>query len=318
MAAPPPDPVYVMKGTMGPVHCLLFRISPHYEHIYAGAESGSVHIWDLQKNRELLKLNSSEAPCHGIQIFGDENLVTQRKGGALNFWQAHDSRWEVTKTVKTNYYAFCRCQKSTENTMFIPLNNSKIGLFSLKTYETEIELDPLSFPDIDKLGDVMAMKPCLDGFNYVLVAYDIGKLLLWDIRSKKILSSLTLDACPMTIDFNTSVMSGVVGTPEDNLNVFSLSQDHKLSKKKVIPLKNPGTSIVTMRPDMRVFAAGGWDSRIRIFSWKTLKALAVLDTHKDTVYDIIYSTSRVEAYNSNCIMAAAGKDGTISLWSLYN
>lgn len=73
-----------------------------------------------------------------------------------------------------------------------------------------------------------------------------------------------------------------------------------------------------MRPDMRVFAAGGWDSKIRIYSWKSLRPLVVLDQHKTAIHDIIYSSTRVEAYNSKCLMAVAGKDGTVSLWDLYN
>jgi hypothetical protein len=48
MAILPPDPVYIMRGDMGPVHSLLFRISPYVEHLYAGTESGTVHIWDLK------------------------------------------------------------------------------------------------------------------------------------------------------------------------------------------------------------------------------------------------------------------------------
>lgn len=48
MAILPPDPIYVLRGDMGPVHCLDFRISPYVEHLYAGAESGNIHIWDLQ------------------------------------------------------------------------------------------------------------------------------------------------------------------------------------------------------------------------------------------------------------------------------
>lgn len=95
-------------------------------------------------------------------------------------------------------------------------------------------------------------------------------------------------------------------------------KNNQLTNKTTIPLKNSGTSVLASRTDSKVFAAGGWDGRIRIFSWKTLRPLAVLDQHRSTIFDIIYSKEKVEAYNNKNLMAAAGKDGTVSLWDLYN
>jgi WD40 repeat protein len=318
MAILPPDPVYMMRGDMGPVHSLLFRVSPYIEHVYAGAESGKVHIWDLRKNRELCKLDACNEPCLALHTIGNECLVTQRKGGIINFWNANSCSWTFNKSVETDYCGYCRCQVSTDDAIFIPLNNSRIGLFSLKTLRTEIELDPVSLPEVNSIGQVMAMKTHENEPNHVFVAYDGGQMSLWDIRSKKILSSLEVEQCPMSFDFNATLMRGIIGSPCDNLQVFSLSPDNELSEKTKLPLKNPGTSAIAIRPDTKVFAAGGWDSRIRIYSWKTLRPLVVLDQHKSTIHDIIYSSCKVEAYNSKCLMAAAGKDGTISLWDLYN
>ncbi|XP_011497853.1 PREDICTED: guanine nucleotide-binding protein subunit beta-like protein 1 [Ceratosolen solmsi marchali] len=318
MAILPPDPVYIMKGDMGPIHSLLFRISPYVEHIYAGTESGRVHIWDLRKNRELLKLNASNEPCLALCTIGDECLITQRKGGTINLWKSQGSNWIINETIKTDYCGFCRFQVSTEDAIYIPLNESRVGLFSLKTLKTEIELSPISHSEANLFGHVMAIKPCMDESKYALITYDGGQILLWDIRSKKILSSIKIEQCPMNIDFNTSLMHGIIGSPADYLQIFSLSSDKELTERTKLPLKNPGISAVAIRPDAKVFSTGGWDRRIRIFSWKTLRPLVVLDQHKATIHDIIYSSCKVEAYNSKCLMAVAGKDGNISLWDLYN
>lgn len=91
-----------------------------------------------------------------------------------------------------------------------------------------------------------------------------------------------------------------------------------MHSKNKITLTNPGISVITIRPDTKIMATGGWDSRIRIYSWKTLKPLAVLCQHKDTVQDIIYSAERIKAYNNKLIMATAAKDGYIALWDIYN
>lgn len=76
--------------------------------------------------------------------------------------------------------------------------------------------------------------------------------------------------------------------------------------------------MVTIRPDSKIFATGGWDYQIRIFSFKTLKPLAVLDFHNSTIQDIVFTQERSEAYNCDYLMAATGKDGCISFWNLYN
>ncbi|XP_058798115.1 guanine nucleotide-binding protein subunit beta-like protein 1 [Phymastichus coffea] len=318
MAILPPDPVYIMRGDMGPVHSLLFRVSPYVEHLYAGAESGRIHIWDLRKNKEIFKLDASNEPCLAMHIMSDECLVTARKGGAINLWKPQSSSWTISETIETDYRGFCRAQVSSEDELIIPLNDSKTGLFSLKTLKTEIELNPLSLPNAKSLGMVMAIKPYIDESKYVFIAYDGGLIYMWDLRTKKMLSSLEVEQCPMAIDFNATLMHGIVGSPCDNLQIFTLSNSNELSEKTRLPLKNPGISAIAIRPDAKIFATGGWDSRIRIYSWKTLRPLVVLDQHKATIHDIIYSTCRVEAYNSKCLMAVAGKDGNISLWDLYN
>lgn len=101
------------------------------------------------------------------------------------------------------------------------------------------------------------------------------------------------------------------------IQIFNLSSDI-LTSKRALTLKNPGTSVINIRPDKKLFTVGNWDGRLRIYSQKTFKLLAVLDQHKSTVHDISYSSHYVEAYNCKYLMAAAGKDSYISLWDIYN
>ena len=48
MPRAPPDPLFVIRGDMAPVHCLLFDNSNGEELLYVGAEDGTVHVWDLK------------------------------------------------------------------------------------------------------------------------------------------------------------------------------------------------------------------------------------------------------------------------------
>lgn len=130
MAILPPDPVYVLRGDMGPVHSLDFRISPYVEHLYAGAETGNIHIWDLkvfknfkfyffcillvliinffQRHREICKLDAIKKQCLALHTLDDEYLIVQRKDGCLDIWNADGSNWILDKTIDTNYCGFCR------------------------------------------------------------------------------------------------------------------------------------------------------------------------------------------------------------------
>lgn len=53
---------------------------------------------------------------------------------------------------------------------------------------------------------------------------------------------------------------------------------------KVVQTKHAGQQSLYVRSDGRLLVTGGWDSRVRIYSTKTLKELAVLKWHKEGVY----------------------------------
>ncbi|XP_015520249.1 guanine nucleotide-binding protein subunit beta-like protein 1 [Neodiprion pinetum] len=320
MAILPPDPVFLLRGPdTGPVHCLLFRVSPYVEHLYAGAESGTVHIWDLRKSRETSRLVVGPEPCLALRSILDETLVTQGKNGTYKVWKADGSNWIHEETLDSGHISFCRCQTLSSDQILIPLENSVIGALSLKTLDVAYKLDPHQVSSPKALGEVMSFKPLdVQGKKLVIVAYESGQIAVWDLNARNILSWFSIEECPLTVDFDVNLMRGIVGSVTDKLQAFNLTKAHTMSLKSTIPLKNAGTSVAVIRPDTKVFAAGGWDGRLRIFSFKTLRPLAVLDQHKTSVHDIAYSDCKVEAWGSKCLMAAAGKDGAVSLWDLYN
>lgn len=64
----------------------------------------------------------------------------------------------------------------------------------------------------------MFIKP-LKNERLVLVGYEGGKLFLWDLRQRSILSSLTIETCPMALDFDSVLMKGIIGGPSNQLQV---------------------------------------------------------------------------------------------------
>ena len=60
------------------------------------------------------------------------------------------------------------------------------------------------------------------------------------------------------------------------------------SPLKAINTKHSGQQGLRIRSDGKLFATAGWDSRIRVYSSKTMKELAVLKWHKDGCYAVTF------------------------------
>lgn len=92
------------------------------------------------------------------------------------------------------------------------------------------------------------------------------------------------------------------------LYVASQLQDH-------VTLVNPGVSQLCIRGDGKLLASAGWDHRVRVFGWKKLRPLAVLQYHSDMVQSVAFSDHQDPQQR---LLAAGSKDQRISLWSIYN
>lgn len=121
---------------------------------------------------------------------------------------------------------------------------------------------------------------------------------------------------------------------------------------KVNNTKHAGQQSLSVRSDGRLLATGGWDSRVRIYSCKTLKEVAVLKWHKEGVYAVAFGEvldaqsmqssadgerqqeqtgevvkresglSRVQRQREEKMqvkhwVAAGAKDGKVSLWEVF-
>ena len=104
---------------------------------------------------------------------------------------------------------------------------------------------------------------------------------------------------------------GVSGSADQKLAVFSLDWDQmEVQEQPPIPLKKPGVAALALRQDGRIFAAAGWDGRVRLHRGDTRKLLAVLQYHKSGVQDVCFDERSKR-------LASASKDGSIAMWSVY-
>ncbi|PYH89865.1 WD repeat protein [Aspergillus ellipticus CBS 707.79] len=124
---------------------------------------------------------------------------------------------------------------------------------------------------------------------------------------------------------------------------------------KTVNTRHSGQQGVRIRSDGKIFATAGWDARVRVYSCKTMKELAVLKWHKEGCYAVGFAgvgvietgegggeaktgndadaqlTKRAETDFSLATvhrqrnqkvqdthwLAAGSKDGKISLWDIY-
>ncbi|KAK3062725.1 hypothetical protein LTS18_003482 [Coniosporium uncinatum] len=61
------------------------------------------------------------------------------------------------------------------------------------------------------------------------------------------------------------------------------------SEPKILQTKHSGQQSLTLRSDGKIFATAGWDARIRVYSTKTMRELAVLKWHKEGCYAVAFA-----------------------------
>lgn len=116
----------------------------------------------------------------------------------------------------------------------------------------------------------------------------------------------------------------------------------------MLQTKHAGQQSLQIRNDGKVFATAGWDSKVRVYSVKGMKELAVLKWHKEGCYSVGFadvgvdttlagreneetagteiaavekSLTVAEQREQKAIrthwLAVGSKDGKISLWEIY-
>ncbi|KAG6004261.1 hypothetical protein E4U21_001273 [Claviceps maximensis] len=86
----------------------------------------------------------------------------------------------------------------------------------------------------------------------------------------------------------------------------SLLQEWKHAKK-VVNTRHSGQQSLEVRSDGSIFATAGWDSKIRVYSCKSMKELAVLKWHKEGAYAVTFSD--VGPPPKNAVQSSSGTEG---------
>ncbi|KAI8994471.1 WD40-repeat-containing domain protein [Pilobolus umbonatus] len=318
-AKPPPSPVYIFReheSTVNYVH--LFNEDEYFTSCDA---DGWIIIWRMRTKRPILKWKGHEDSCLKVTV-NNGLLISQGRDNMIHIWKlpslsestSEISKPDISTSILYDALTFCKVscdQKDTSTLLCFPSHNdkSKFDIFDL-TYHKWL-LQNVGDSGTLRLGSCMAVQLLRTSNSmFVLAGYESGYLALWSIEGDKsqLLWHKQEHQEPI-LDIAADIDSSIaLSSSADNQIVkYSLVTGDIIKK---ITIKKAGLVAIEIRADNKIFTTGGYDGRIRVFSVKSMKPLAILSYHKESVYTVAMGTK------SNWLLGGS-EDHRISLWALY-
>ncbi|CEP11806.1 hypothetical protein [Parasitella parasitica] len=230
--------------------------------------------------------------------------------------QDEDQDPTIDASIVYNALGFCKfsLQMTQDESTLICFPSKDIATFDIYdlTYQRYV-LQNIGQTDsgTHRLGACMAVELFrTSDALFVLSAYESGAIALWEIKQSKLVliwQRKEHQEPVLDLSIDPSRTFAISSSVDNQICKHSLTTGDVINK---ITIKKSGIMAVTIRPDNKVFALGGCDGRIRLFSVKSMKALAVLAYHKDTIDSIDFSQT------GNWLVCAS-QDHRISLWSIF-
>ncbi|ESO89339.1 hypothetical protein LOTGIDRAFT_105898 [Lottia gigantea] len=313
MAKPPPDPIFILRGSISPVSCL-HAPAHSLDILYCGNQSGQITVWNLKSRRVTCTIEAHvKSTVLWLQSLNEKELLSQGRDGLIKLWTYENERFSVKTSFKCSSQTFC-CSALFEfnKIRYLVLPNeqqSVIDIVNIKNSQLMATLKPTD----QKYGMCMCVNnsySSVEAKPLLLIGYENGSIILWDILAEKVLDRLDmfLDSI-MCLDFSSQLLKGLCGSVNNTLKTFRITKEMKLIQDKELEVTNDGFSNIIIRNDNKLVVTTGWDSTIRLFSMKSWKPLAVLKYHKESV--------QCATFISNNILICGSKDKLISLWNIY-
>jgi len=303
-----PSPVFTLKSNNYTPNCLKFHLDDQI--LYVGTQSGEILVWNLESNRLRNEIKAGTVCIMALELLIKQNqLVSQNKMGEIKFWRINGFELMLYYTLSTKTIGFCKCVLYKTNMLLCKGEKSAMNCYSTETFDKITVFNPH-----DNLGDLMAVKCVKD---YVFCGYEDNTIVVW--KEDNIISQYSFPEveCLMALDVDRCMSKGVCAGSSDMISVFHISEG-TLSLYKSVKITNPGVNVLQLRPDDKIVAAACWDHTVRLFSWKSMKLLAILDSHSTGVLSIVYSELSVTFWKATYMLAVANKDNKITLWDVYN
>ncbi|XP_069820139.1 guanine nucleotide-binding protein subunit beta-like protein 1 [Dendropsophus ebraccatus] len=323
MAPPPPDPKFDLRGVSAEVSSLHFSCNvpkPRPPLLFSGSSSGKIHVWNLNTRRAEAILNGHGGKSVSwIQMLPDsDKLMSQGRDLRICLWDLADGRNEVMGSIHLDGDSFCKCSLLNTERSLLAVPGAECSQVQVVEVESKKIISSMTPPTDATWGMAMCMKlwqPKSGSSPLLITGYEDGSIALWDVLEHRVISRYNFHKEPvMSLDFDSDNARGVSGSAENILHVWSLDEQQDFTSYKAQELVNPGIADVIIRQDKKILATAGWDYRVRIFGWKKVQPLAVLQYHSATVHCVSFSDHIIPEER---LLAAGSKDQRISLWSIY-
>ncbi|KAG0039953.1 ASTRA complex subunit [Podila clonocystis] len=281
-------------------------LSDHY--IVSHGRDYEIHVWDINTIlNQSIRSGSSLSPASSLPT-QTPTPVFSLPVNALNFCKmsiiaienpAGTQKWSNdTPLGRTHQHIYIAVPSPTSTAM--------IDVYDIVTPErtfasvgSEDKVTPINVQD-KKWGAAMGIRLFQkkdtsdltesEGTLHMLVGYEDGSMTLFreqtHAKSKRLMEVVWTIKCHLMAMDISSDHEYAVSCSSDSLMVkYRLfGQLQGVPEIIQVPLRTTGVADAKFRNDNRILALAGWDGKIRVFSAKTLKPLAVLQYHREGLY----------------------------------
>ena len=320
-AAPPPPTFYLTVGEA--VTCLVFTRS----HLVVGTAVGNIKLYCCKSWQLIASLQPFSRGILWLAMVGEgigAKMICQGRFEGVKVLRSEDEEWVKWKEVISHcitHQGFCKgllLAKEEDQGDVVACPSGQGSLMMARMVGEVIR--PLASLTKEGAGTLMAVVDM--GGGRILAGWENGVVVVWQWSNQREEAMVDLHCkvgTVMALAWDPAKERGVVVGSEDRLVVVDASLQ-VVGQRQVV---NSGMGAVLVRDDSSIMVAGGWDARLRVFSWKKpekLKPLAVLDFHSEAVEAMAFSNGRLEEGRlaGKRLVAAGGKDGKVSLWDIYS
>ena len=224
--------------------------------------------------------------------------------------------WTVAGQLAAEGDGFCPAvllpQKTAAQLIALPGRDSVVNVYDMVNRSLVRTLaSSFSSGDLGLCMCMCAIPNHAGEATQLMVGYESGKMILWDVGMGKVLhqSPVHEDAVMCMAYSSAKFNKGLSGSVDEMLIAWTISDSGTIETVNRLESTNAGFNDVTIRPDDRIAVTAGWDNNVRIFNMKSLRPLAILAYHRDSVHCVEFC--------ENYLLAAGSKDHLISMWDVY-
>jgi WD40 repeat protein len=271
---------------------MLINLSPN-----SHGRDGTLEVWQLRASEE--DTFSIVLPVEGETVHRKEP------------WLLHS-----LEVNTLNFCAFAMCDADSlristptaepqSKSLLVAVPGTREGYVDVFSLPSERRIHSIPPAEEGKTGMVMAVKILhLNSTLYLIVGTESGLTSVQKLNSNSnqwettyvskphTQPVLSLDIVPTTSFLTTASALDIRYFTSSADALITLNPIQKLIENKplkTLQSKHSGQQSLTARSDGKIFATGGWDGRVRVYSAKSLKELAVLKWHKEGVYSVAFS-----------------------------